>query len=177
MGNTSENLIDQFWATIFHSKFYIEYIELLMKRYSRITRWMNIFAAFVASSSVAAWTIWSQLSLLWTILIVAAEALHIIRSYLPFDTRIKVIKELSHELSILDLNFERNWKDVSIEKKSDDEVNSMIFDFRIERERIMFKYIQEDVLPDVNRLINKATKHIEKELNYYYNISEEKHED
>lgn len=102
---------------------------LLVTKYQRRDRNVNIFLALASSGSIAAWAVWKEYPLLWSSIIALSQVVMTIKPYFPYH---KVIKELNSrclKLNLLNIETERIWNKIQRGKLTDDNIEQYYYDY------------------------------------------------
>ncbi|HOT14476.1 MAG TPA: hypothetical protein PK252_06910 [Bacteroidales bacterium] len=75
---------EQIWALFCDLKYKSYLSSILVDKYQKWDRNVNIFIAFSSSSSVASWIIWNKYQVVWSAIIVISQLLTVIKPYIPF---------------------------------------------------------------------------------------------
>ena len=74
---------EKYWRYMVQIKAWIFYLDLYAEDSYKWDKRINIFGAIASSTSIAAWTIWSQLSYVWSVIIAVSQVLTAIKSFMP----------------------------------------------------------------------------------------------
>ncbi len=110
----TNNVPWQFWKTLEELKHNVKYLELLSTRDETRNMWLNMILAITSCSSIAAWAIWQQYSIVWAIIIAAGQVITAIKPYLPFRKRFKAFFKILPEIYELFFETEKKRKEKSM---------------------------------------------------------------
>ena len=99
----------QIWYALCNVNFKAYLIGILVSKYQRRARSINIFIALVTSSSVAGWTIWDKYKAIWGVIIVVSQVVNIIKPYIPYTKFVNKLNSISQELNSLTVDYEKLW--------------------------------------------------------------------
>ena len=70
------------------------YIDLMLIKYQKKDKFINIFSVIVTSTSISAWAIWkeSYLQWIWAVLVAASQIFSLIKPYLNYAKYMKELK-------------------------------------------------------------------------------------
>ncbi|MBX9793696.1 MAG: hypothetical protein K2Y02_05295 [Burkholderiaceae bacterium] len=79
----------------------------------------KVFLALVTSSTVASWTLWSDLPVLWKTLTVAASLISIVLPFLSLNDKVLVMTEVHGKWLQLMHEYEELWRDQELVEDGD----------------------------------------------------------
>lgn len=97
------------WYSLVDVKFRAIFLDECSRLASFTGQVYTIFMAFVASTSVATWAIWSKYPAIWAGIVAISQLLHIIKPHVPFFKRGGVYRDISIKLESLYLQYEKLW--------------------------------------------------------------------
>ena len=139
---------EKYWRYMVQIKAWIFYLDLYEESSYKWNRRINVFSAVVSSTSIAAWAIWQQFSLLWSIIIAISQVLNAIKVYLTYNIRLKLIASFMEDLKYLYNKMEYNWLKVSNGELTEEEINELLYTFKNEYTGIENKNMKEEILLD-----------------------------
>jgi len=122
-------LTDKIWAMFCNMKFKGFIFGLLVMKYQKLDRNVNIFLALASSGSIAAWAVWKDYPFLWSSIIAFSQVIMAIKPFFPYH---KVTKELNSrclKMELLNIEYERLWNKIQRGKLTDDNIEQYYFDF------------------------------------------------
>jgi hypothetical protein len=155
---------DKYATFMVEKKFVLEYLSLLIKQNNKIQKGLLIFVALMSSSVIGGWMIWNTVSPLWAVFLAISNVINIIRPYLPYDKRAKVLYQLDFELSTQFIYIEKEWNDIEEGKIDDSAINEKYANFDLQWTNSMNKFMADDSFPDDK----KMTKRADEETNTYF---------
>ena len=102
---------------------------LLVEKYQKLDRNVNIFLALASSSSIAAWAVWKDYPFLWSAIIAASQVTTTIKPYFPYN---KIAKELNSrclKMDLLNNEYARMWNRIQRGKLTEDTIEQYYFDY------------------------------------------------
>ena len=134
-------------------------------------RWLHIGTAVLTAAAASAWMGWNSvvwIKMICPIVIFALQALNVGIELLPYDNRKQELRDLISALEPLYNKVEHDWSIISHEDLGWQEIEAKVFSFRNENTEIAKNYFKNDSLPQVKRIIKKATNAAD---NYMQNLS------
>lgn len=120
---------ERIWATFCNMKFKGFILGMLVQKYQRLDRSINIFLALASSGSIAAWAIWKDFPLLWSSIIAISQVITTLKPFFPYY---KVAKELNTrclKMDLINIELERLWNKIQRGKLTEDILEQSYFDF------------------------------------------------
>ena len=163
------SLRDNIWATFCNMKYKGYLFELLVSRYQKIDRSVNIFLAVASSTSIAAWAIWQTLPLLWSTIIAISQVVTTIKPYFPYSKIIKELNSRCYKMDLLNIEYERFWNKVQRAKLNDDAIEQLYYDHNKTYAEVL--NFPDDLVFDTPKTIeDKANFKMKNFLKTYYTI-------
>jgi|GEM_PF-1100510 hypothetical protein len=122
-------IIDNIWATYCNMKYKGFLFGLLVQKYQKLDRYVNIFLALASSGSIAAWAVWKEYPIIWSSIIATSQVVHTIKPYFPYN---KIAKELNSrclKLELLNNEYARMWNKIQRGKLTEDTIEQYYFDY------------------------------------------------
>lgn len=142
---------EKYWRYMVQIKAWIFYLDLYAEDSYKWDKRINIFGAIASSTSIAAWTIWSQLSYVWSVIIAVSQVLTAIKSFMPYSRRLKILVPFMEDLKFLYNKIEYNWFKVASGELSEDEINELLYAFKDDFASIENKNLKEETLLENNK--------------------------
>ncbi len=149
---------EKYWRYMVQIKAWIFYLDLYAEDSYKWDKRINIFGAIASSTSIAAWTIWSQLSYVWSVIIAVSQVLTAIKSFMPYSRRLKILVPFMEDLKFLYNKIEYNWFKVASGELSEDEINELLYAFKDDFASIENKNLKEETLLENNKFKTIADK-------------------
>ena len=149
---------EKYWRYMVQIKAWIFYLDLYAEDSYKWDKRINIFGAIASSTSIAAWTIWSQLSYVWSVIIAVSQVLTAIKSFMPYSRRLKILVPFMEDLKFLYNKIEYNWFKVASGELSEDEINELLYAFKDDFASIENKNLKEGTLLENNKFKTIADK-------------------
>lgn len=160
------------WNQMQNSKFKEFYINLLLERFQKMDRLINIFLVIVTSTSISAWAIWQfdYLKWLWAVLIAASQIMLLIKPYLNFTKYAKELNEKYFLLQTLNVEYEKLWLSYKFEKITNEQAFEKAFDLKNTLTKGL-NFSDEIIISEKKELVAKAKEKLGNYLrtNFNYN--------
>jgi hypothetical protein len=135
-------------------------MDLYFTGYRDFSRIMNAMVSLLcgipAIASIANWSIWGTIPLVWASITALASAVQLIRPHLPFSRQIVGLNFLCPALSKLVIDMEHEWRLLQIEENSGKRIEGLIHKFTDERDTLESKYTGGIWFPRLKRLNKRA---------------------
>jgi hypothetical protein len=115
-------IVDKIWATFCNMKYKGFVFSLLVNRYQKLDRNVNIFLALASSGSIAAWAIWKDNPLLWSSIIATSQVVTTIKPFFPYYKIIKELNSRCYKMDLLNIEYERFWNKILRGKLTEDTI-------------------------------------------------------
>jgi hypothetical protein len=159
----------QIWYALCNVNFKAYLIGILVSKYQRRARSINIFVALVTSSSVAGWTIWDKYKTIWGIIIVVSQVVNIIKPYIPYTKFVNKLNSMSQEFNSLTVDYEKLWYKYNSHKIDENVASNEYFDLKKKLNELL-KFDDDIVFSVSNNDKNKANEKMKCYLKSNYNI-------
>lgn len=143
---------EKYWRYMVQIKAWIFYLDLYAEDSYKWDKRINVFGAIASSTSIAAWTIWSQLSYVWSVIIAVSQVLTAIKGFMPYSRRLKVLVPFIEDLKFLYNKMEYNWFKVASGELAEDEINELLYTFKDDFTSIENKNLKEETLLENERI-------------------------
>ena len=159
---------NRLWDNLQNAKFKSAYLSKVSKRAYVWGNAYSFFLAFASASSVAAWTVWSDVPGIWATIVAISQLLHIAKPYFPFLKNDRDFYEMSFQYESLYLDYERLWFKYENGKITEDETENIFYKSRESEMEIInkFKHIH---CPDFKNLANEVSNEVNAELARTFN--------
>ncbi|WP_081488667.1 hypothetical protein [Cupriavidus basilensis] len=147
---------ERFWKELYQLKVHINYLEAYINDAERCDRAIKIFMAIASSASIGAWVIWKDFSVLWASIIAASQVVSAVAPHLPFKHRLNAYSSVLHEFEELFIQAESKWPEIAAGKLSDEEINKARTNIRLQKHKILKKYLSSSVIPESKEKSGKA---------------------
>ena len=145
---------ERFWKNLVQLKF----DEIYVSRYLHRSEWwdtcINIFLATASASSVSAWALWKKYDLVWAGIVMASQILAVAKPFLPFRKRIAPLRAAGFAYEEIFLKAESNWMKVASGEMTEEEINTLLFDTKVDQAKSWKKLAGDISLPDTAKLRN-----------------------
>jgi len=161
------------WSQLQNCKFKEIYIGLLLDRYQKRERFVNIFLVIVTSSSVSAWAIWKLqvLAVVWASMVGVSQILILVRPYLSYAKNIKELHEKYYLLQMLNLEYEKLWLSFKFEKVTPEDAFEKVFELkRSLTEKLNFS--EDMIISEDTAMYRESKERLGVFLKVNYNVKE-----
>jgi len=161
---------DRIWALLCNTKFKGYCLSILVDKFQRWDRNINIFLAAASSGSIAAWAIWKIYPFVWGLIIAISQIMTVLKPYFPYFKYVKQLNSKCFNVELLNIDIERLWYKIQNGKISEDEAEEIYFDIRKRVTEI--ENFEDDTIFNVSeKTEQKANKRMQVFLRNNYNIS------
>lgn len=161
---------NKYWAMYTELKHKERYYWHYQIRVKRLNAAISAFCVIVSASSIAGWGIWSQIPLVWGLLIAAAQIIQTIKPLLPFNQQIYSLKYLLPALTKCMIEIDHEWDKVNLLNGEDASISQMIHDRYDEFYSLTSQYIGNTYFPLSNHCNKKAEKDCIIYFSHNYNV-------
>ena len=109
MPENLDDLREEVWDAMLTAEYNSRYWEHLFKRYYRRQKVAEIFLAVTSSSSVAAWSIWRNIDLVWQCLAALSTLVAVTLPILNYKKHIADLSEILSQWVQIDAEYELLW--------------------------------------------------------------------
>ncbi len=158
------------WNQMQNSKFKEFYVNLLLEKFKRMERAINIFLIIVTSTSISAWAIWEMeyLKWLWAALIATSQIILLIKPYLNYAKCTKELSEKYFLLQTLNVEYEKLWLNYKFERITDEQAFDKAFDLKTTLTKGL-NFSEDIIIKENKKIFNKAKEKLSKYLKTYFN--------
>jgi hypothetical protein len=160
---------EQIWALLCDIKYKSYLSSILVYKYQRWDRNVNLYVAIASSSSVASWIIWSKYQLVWSTIIVISQLLTVIKPHIPFFKYVKELNQCSQKLDILSIDIEKLWHLLQYKRTSIDKASDKYFDLKKGASEIL-SFKDDTIFYASKKNVRKANERMKIFLKNNYNI-------
>jgi hypothetical protein len=147
---------EKYWEFYTRTRFELNYFIQYLNDSYRWLRFLDAFLAVASCGSVAAWAVWNELPVLWSVIIAASQVVTAVKQYLPYGKRIQALNGLIPRLDAVVGRIEHNWFLVNRGEVGDGEINDLIFGFRRECADLNNKHLSGVYFPEREDLKHSA---------------------
>lgn len=162
-------IVDNIWATFCNMKYKGFLFGLLVHKYQKLDRYVNIFLALASSGSIAAWAVWKNYPILWSSIIAISQVITTIKPYFAYN---KIAKELNNrclKMDLLNNEYARFWNKIQRGKLTEDTIEQYYFDYNKTYTEVL--NFSEDLVFDTSKeLEKKANLKMKTFLKSFYGI-------
>lgn len=157
-----------YWKELFTLRTNVEYVEQCMARSEWIDRAISVFLAVVASSSIGAWAVWKEYATLWAAVIASSQVITAVRSFLPYQERLKAFASLRNSLEELFIFADTRWTDVAAGTLSNEEIAKLREEIRKRAHEYLRKAFPSSTIPRNEQFLNRAQLRAEEYFDTFY---------
>ena len=158
------------WVTLVNLKFKGFLVHLLVQKYQKLDRNINLFLAIASSSSVGAWAVWKTLPLVWASIIVASQVITVAKPYFPYYKYVKELNSKCLQIESLNLEFERLFNLIQRKKLLEDAGWEMYYDFKKQMNEIL-SFSDDTIIDAKQSVVQEANQKMKIFLESEYGIT------
>lgn len=151
-------------------RFHADCMALLVKRYRRYDRNLNIFLAITSSSSIAGWAIWSEWAMVWGIIIAASQVVTALKPIFSFNKHVHTLNTRCYKQEFLFLELDRLWHSIMYKELTTVNAKTKLEHLKQRITENEFFDDDDSFEPD-QEIIDKATEMTADTLETKYNIT------
>lgn len=122
-------LTRNYWNEMVNIKFHMFLFEYEIEKLQKKEKIINGMLAVTSSASIGAWAIFQNNSFIWSSLIAVSQVITAIRPHLfDFPKQIKTINNIVNSLTLIFIDYEYKWFEVSEGKLDENTINDFIKD-------------------------------------------------
>jgi hypothetical protein len=160
---------NKMWHFLVNMQYKGYILSLLVGRFQKLDRAINIFLAIASSASIGAWAIWKKYDMVWAAVIAASQTLTVIKPYIPFYKYAQELNSKCLRMANLNLDIERLWDKMQGQYISEEAASEMYYELK-RHENTIFSF-SDDLIFDVSKQFeNKANSHVKNFLKRNYDI-------
>lgn len=160
---------NKIWASFCNIKFQSYLLGILIDKYQKLDRNINIFLALTTSSSVASWAIWQKYHLLWSIIILVSQVIQVVKPYFPYFKFVKELNIVNQKVGLIAIDFEKLWYKFDSKKISEQDASEEYFALK-KMISEAFNFGEDVLLSTSKSNVNKANQRMKIFLKSNYNI-------
>lgn len=161
---------ERYWAELVQLKAQASYLNAYQLQCEKCDNGLKVFLAITSSSSIASWAIWSELGMLWGVLIALSQVVNAIRRFLPWERRAKELSNLGRDVADILLTFEQRWFGVAEGLYTEAEINDSIVEFKQRRNEAENQHLAGRPLPEKRKHMDAAAVRAAKYFSTHYGI-------
>lgn len=113
---------DSLKAEIFDCRFHADCMSLLVKKYRKYDKVLNVVLAITSSGSIASWAIWKQYAFIWGFLIALSQLITALKPLFPFHKHVHTLNLRCYKQELLFLELIEIWSNFNDKSESSDDV-------------------------------------------------------
>ncbi len=157
----------RFWTLLTQKKYEMFFYDEHLQKCIFIERCINIGTALMSAGSLSVWLINNDHPKIYATIIVISEMVRIIQPHLPYQDRIRELREALNRLDIIYGDMENTFFSF-IEDTTDDEINNKYVEYERKWLDCNERYFKNDSLPLDDEKINNKAK--ERRNAYFKNL-------
>ncbi len=167
---TREETYRLIWNQMQNSKFKEFYINLLLEKFQKRERLINIFLVIITSTSISAWAIWrlDYLKWLWATLVAVSQIISLIKPYLNYTKYAKELNEKYFLLQTLNVEYEKLWLSYKFEKITNEQAFEKAFDLKNTLTKGL-NFSEEIIISENKEMVAKAKEKLGNYLTTNFN--------
>ena len=166
----SDNSIrTQIWSLLNNTKFHGYCLAILVDKFQKRERIINIFLALVSSGSIAAWAIWRVEPMIWGAIIAISQVIMAIKPYIPYFKYVKEFNSKNSRIDYLNIEIEKLWYKYQNKKITEAEAEEIYFDIKKQIVSIL-NFDDDTVFSITPKIEKKANEKMKVFLKNNYNM-------
>jgi hypothetical protein len=138
-----------------HLQTHLYYLELFLRRYQTMERWITCFLAITSSAGIGGWAIWQKYGFVWGLIIAASQVVNAVRLHLPYSMRRSLLRSVLPELNQLSLEMEADFYKVRSGSLTEEQIHELTIQYMGRRDAIVAR-LDESALPESPSYLAKA---------------------
>ena len=147
----------QIWSILCDLKFKEYCIGLLISKFQKIDRNINIFLALTSSGSIAAWVIWKEYPIFWGGIIAVSQVISAIKPYFPYNKYVNELNDRYLKVEFINIGLEQLWYKYSRKKIAEEDSNLQYVEIRKEIAKAL-NFSSDTIFEVDKRIEEKANK-------------------
>jgi hypothetical protein len=160
---------ERIWTSLVNLKFKVFYIDLLIGKYQRLERIINVSLAIASSSSIAAWAIWDIIPWFWASLVALSNVINVAKPYFTFGKYVKELNEKYILTQDLQLELEKLLYNFDNKRVKEDYASEYYFTLKNNINKAL-RTSNELITPRDEKLIVISNKRMKTYLKNEYNV-------
>ena len=161
---------DKVWSALVNLKFKGYVIAILLGRFQKRGRTVDVFLAVASSTSIAAWALWKKFEIVWAGIIAVSQVLTVIKPYYPFRKYATEFTAKCAKIDLLNIEFERLWDKMQLGTISDDDASETYYSLQRQVSEVLM--FGEDTIFDVPKSVeDAASKRVDVFLRSNYGVT------
>jgi hypothetical protein len=160
---------NKIWHFLVNMQFKGYVLSLLVGRFQKLDRGINIFLAIASSASIGAWAIWKQYDMIWAGIIATSQILTVIKPYIPFYKYVQELNGKCLRMANLNLDIERLWDKMQAQYMSEEAASEMYYELK-GQENTIFSFSNDLIFDVPKQFEDKANAHVKNFLKRNYSI-------
>lgn len=162
-------LKEQLKKEIMDCRFHDDCMSLMVKRFRKYDKILNIVLAITSSGSIASWAIWDTYSIVWGALIAISQLVTALKPYFPFHKHVHTLNQRCYKQELLFLDLIELWQNLSEKSEEESHIKSRLNYIAKQINENEF-FDDDDGFEFSEKIIKKAQFMTEDTLSTKYNI-------
>lgn len=161
---------EQVWGLLCNTKFKGFVLSILVIRFQKWDRNINIFLAVASSGSIAAWVVWNRFPFVWGAIIASSQVITVIKPYFPYFKLVNELNIKCNKVDLIDIDLERLWFKIQTNRISEDEYAEQYYEYRKQIVDI-FNFADDSIFDVGTEMENRANLKMQTFLKTNYSIN------
>lgn len=162
-GKGEISMRDRYWAMFCDLKYKERYYWHYQIRARRINGLINGICLLTTSASVANWFIWQHIPIVWSLLIISAQAIQVLKPLFPFSKQIDSLKFLIPAIDKLIIDVDYSWNQTH--QQDEKQISKLIKKYESQYIDLNNQFINEVYFPVIKNCEDKAQTDT---INFFY---------
>ena len=165
---------DKYWAmftAIKHKEQYYRQYQLVVKRRNAV---VSGICTFASAGSIAGWCLWSEVPLLWALIMGVAQVVQVFKPMLPFSALLTGLHYMLPELAVLLNEIDHEWDKVSGMDPASDSyteiISTMIYRREDQYEELTSRFLNDVYCPTISKCDSAAEAATRAYFKQRYNV-------
>lgn len=141
---------EQYWTMYFSLKHRACYYKYFLILFSRINRCISTFCTLLSLSFVAAWGIWDQHPVVWSVLICTSQIIQAVFPQMPYNDLLTSSKFIIPEMDKLLLSIRHEWLEMNyVDEYSDKQISELIHKYEEQYSNLVLQFFSAAFVPSI----------------------------
>lgn len=165
---------EQYWTMYVSLKHRACYYKYFLILFSRINRFISCFCTLLSLSCVAAWGIWNEHPVIWSVLICASQVVQALFPQMPYNDLLTSSKFIIPEVDKLLLCVRHDWLEMNyVDEYSEKQISELIQKYESHYSELVLQFFSAVFLPDLKWCTKKATIECQNYFSTTYSLRKE----
>ncbi|MEJ1241634.1 hypothetical protein WBG78_26035 [Chryseolinea sp. T2] len=145
-------------------------IAIMLGRFQKRGRNLDVFLAVASSTSIAAWALWQKFQMVWAGVIALSQVLTVVKPYYPFRKYATEFTSKCAKVELLNIEYERLWDKMQLGTISEEDASETYYSLQRQVSEVMM--FGEDTIFEVPKSVEQeATQRVAIFLKANYQVS------